>query len=51
MANNLIVYTFSAKFGLYNVDFEDPERPRTIKASGKYYKKVAETRCLVDLCE
>lgn len=34
------------KFGLYHVDFNDDERPRTIKKSGEYYKHVIATRRL-----
>jgi hypothetical protein len=36
---------------MYSVDFEDPDRPRTPKASATYYNKVITTRCLVDVCE
>ncbi|KAJ3666409.1 hypothetical protein Zmor_001851 [Zophobas morio] len=42
---------FSEKFGLYHVDFEDPERSRTPKASAEYYAQVIATRCLVDVCD
>jgi beta-glucosidase/6-phospho-beta-glucosidase/beta-galactosidase len=38
---------YSAKLGLYSVNFSDPDRPRTPKSSVKYYKTVLETRCLV----
>uniref|UniRef100_A0A671Q1N0 Lactase-phlorizin hydrolase-like n=1 Tax=Sinocyclocheilus anshuiensis TaxID=1608454 RepID=A0A671Q1N0_9TELE len=33
---------YSQRFGLHYVDFEDPERPRTPKASAYYYSKVTE---------
>lgn len=33
---------FSQKFGLYNVDFSDPDRPRTPKASARFYSSVIE---------
>ncbi|XP_068894407.1 myrosinase 1-like [Tenebrio molitor] len=42
---------YSERFGMYSVDFEDPDRPRTPKASAAYYKQVIATRCLVDVCE
>ncbi|XP_068893491.1 myrosinase 1-like [Tenebrio molitor] len=42
---------YNDKLGLYSVDFEDPDRPRTPKASAAYYKQVIATRCLVDVCE
>ena len=29
------------KFGLHSVDFEDPERPRTAKASAAFISKIA----------
>lgn len=31
---------YSLRFGLYRVDFEDPQRKRTPKLSARYYKKV-----------
>lgn len=42
---------YSEKFGLYSVDFEDPDRPRTAKVSATYIKNVIATRCLVRECE
>ncbi|XP_068894408.1 myrosinase 1-like [Tenebrio molitor] len=42
---------YSERFGMYSVDFEDSDRPRTPKASAAYYKQVIATRCLVDMCE
>ncbi|XP_063932750.1 myrosinase 1-like [Zophobas morio] len=42
---------YTVKFGLYSVDFDDPERPRTPKQSAAYYTKVITTRCLVETCE
>ncbi|XP_052129911.1 myrosinase 1 [Frankliniella occidentalis] len=35
---------FSLKFGLVHVDFEDPERPRTIKDSGRFIKQIITNR-------
>ncbi|CAG5040679.1 unnamed protein product [Parnassius apollo] len=34
---------YTTKFGLYEVDFEDPKRKRTPRASAKYYKEVIRT--------
>jgi beta-glucosidase/6-phospho-beta-glucosidase/beta-galactosidase len=42
---------YTEKFGLYQVDFTDPNRTRTIKSSAKFYKNVIATKCLVDTCE
>ncbi|XP_018573476.1 myrosinase 1-like [Anoplophora glabripennis] len=42
---------YTQKFGLYHVDFDSINRTRTPKTSAAYYKKVAETHCLVDTCE
>ncbi|KAJ3649784.1 hypothetical protein Zmor_021507 [Zophobas morio] len=42
---------YTEKFGLHQVDFGNPDRPRTAKSSAEYYKKVISTRCLVDVCE
>ncbi|XP_972032.1 myrosinase 1-like [Tribolium castaneum] len=41
---------YTQKFGLYSVNFSDPERPRTPKSSVNFYKNVIRTRCLVDRC-
>lgn len=37
---------FSAKFGLYRVNFTDPRRTRTPKASALFYKKVIQTKMI-----
>ncbi|XP_018571131.1 myrosinase 1 [Anoplophora glabripennis] len=42
---------YTEKFGLYQVDFSSKNRTRTAKPSVDYYKKVIQTRCLVDTCE
>ncbi|XP_018573477.2 lactase-phlorizin hydrolase [Anoplophora glabripennis] len=42
---------YTQKFGLYHVDFDSINRTRTPKASAAYYRKVAETHCLIDTCE
>lgn len=41
------IHYFSYKFGLYEVDFDDPERKRTAKRSAYYYKQVIATRCVL----
>ncbi|KAJ8943035.1 hypothetical protein NQ318_022579, partial [Aromia moschata] len=42
---------FTEKFGLYQVDFNNPNRTRTAKKSATFYKNVINTRCLLDSCE
>ncbi|KAJ8710545.1 hypothetical protein PYW08_009060 [Mythimna loreyi] len=37
---------YGAKFGLYSVDFEDQNRPRTARASARYYSNVAKTHSI-----
>jgi beta-glucosidase/6-phospho-beta-glucosidase/beta-galactosidase len=49
--HNEVNVRFREKFGLYQVDFTDPNRTRTIKSSAKFYKNVIATKCLVDTCE
>nr|WPM03636.1 glycoside hydrolase family 1 [Phyllotreta armoraciae] len=39
---------YSLKFGLYKVDFDTQDR--TPKSSAEYFRKVIETRCLVEKC-
>ncbi|CAH1131159.1 unnamed protein product [Ceutorhynchus assimilis] len=41
-------YGYSIQLGLYQIDFTDPDRPRTPKDSAGYYRQVVTTRCLVD---
>nr|WPM03620.1 glycoside hydrolase family 1 [Phyllotreta armoraciae] len=41
---------YTQKYGLYEVDFNSPNRTRTIRPSGEFYRKVTQTRCLVDNC-
>ncbi|XP_018565386.1 myrosinase 1-like [Anoplophora glabripennis] len=42
---------YSEKFGLYHVDFSDPDRKRTPKKSVQWYKKVVKERRIVELDE
>ncbi|KAJ3649797.1 hypothetical protein Zmor_021518 [Zophobas morio] len=42
---------YTVKFGLYQVDFDNPNRTRTIKSSAIYYKNVIANKCLVNTCE
>ncbi|XP_034235648.1 myrosinase 1-like [Thrips palmi] len=37
-------YGYAHKFGIYHVDFEDPNRPRTQKMSAKFYQRLIATR-------
>lgn len=39
---------FRERFGLIHVNFKDDDRTRTPKASAEFYKKVIETRCLLE---
>ncbi|XP_072400061.1 myrosinase 1-like [Diabrotica undecimpunctata] len=41
---------YTQKFGLYEVNFNDPNRTRTARPSVDFYKKTIKTRCLVDQC-
>ncbi|XP_072382699.1 myrosinase 1-like [Diabrotica undecimpunctata] len=41
---------YTVKFGLVNVDMNDPNRTRTKKDSFYYYQKVCQTHCIVDQC-
>ncbi|XP_065172696.1 myrosinase 1-like [Atheta coriaria] len=41
---------YLSKFGLYSVDFNNSARPRYEKDSAIYYKKLIETKCLIDSC-
>ncbi|XP_023022880.2 myrosinase 1 [Leptinotarsa decemlineata] len=43
-------FGFTNKFGLYNVDFNSPNRTRTPKKSATFYKNLIKTKCLVDKC-
>ncbi|CAH1953403.1 unnamed protein product [Acanthoscelides obtectus] len=37
---------YQSRFGLYHVDFSDPRRQRTMKASARYYKDIIKNRSL-----
>ena len=39
---------FSLKFGVHYVDFTDPERPRTPKASAAYLKEIISNNGFVE---
>ncbi|XP_013188038.1 myrosinase 1 [Amyelois transitella] len=39
---------YSERFGLYEVDYESPNRTRTARLSASYYSQIANTRCLPD---
>nr|XP_023020548.1 myrosinase 1-like isoform X1 [Leptinotarsa decemlineata]XP_023020549.1 myrosinase 1-like isoform X2 [Leptinotarsa decemlineata] len=41
---------YTQKYGLYQVDFDDPKRTRKPKKSADFYKKVCTTRCITDKC-
>ncbi|VEN45407.1 unnamed protein product [Callosobruchus maculatus] len=40
--------SYDVKYGLYHVDFNSPNRTRTMKKSAEYYKKVVATRSVVE---
>ncbi|XP_056630381.1 myrosinase 1-like [Diorhabda sublineata] len=42
---------YSERFGLYRVDFTNPERTRTPKLSAEYFKNVSSTKCIVYVSE
>ncbi len=49
VSNCVYLYRFfREKFGLHYVDFNDPERPRTPKASAAFYNKLAVDNGFVD---
>ncbi|KAF2890764.1 hypothetical protein ILUMI_15409, partial [Ignelater luminosus] len=37
---------YTIKFGLYYVNFTDPNRKRTVKASAKFYKDIIKSRAI-----
>ena len=39
---------YTEKFGLYYVDFDDPQRPRLAKNSARFYKQVITDRGFPD---
>lgn len=41
------------RFGMYQVNFTDPDRARTEKKSAKYYREVISRKCVVGMtaCE
>lgn len=39
-------YGYANRFGLFHVDFNDPEKPRTAKMSAEFYKRLVSTRKL-----
>uniref|UniRef100_A0A6P7HHG4 Beta-glucosidase 15 n=1 Tax=Diabrotica virgifera virgifera TaxID=50390 RepID=A0A6P7HHG4_DIAVI len=41
---------YTAKYGIYHVDFNNYNRTRTPKKSAEWYKHVIQTRCLTDIC-
>ncbi len=40
--------SFSDKFGVHSVDFDDPERPRTPKESSRYLADIVKTNGFVE---
>ncbi|XP_045780868.1 myrosinase 1-like isoform X2 [Maniola jurtina] len=37
---------FSERFGLYEVDYDSPNKVRTARSSAEYFKQLAQTRCI-----
>nr|WPM03635.1 glycoside hydrolase family 1 [Phyllotreta armoraciae] len=44
------LFGYTNKFGLFQVNFGDPKRTRRPKKSAEFYKKLIQTRCLVEKC-
>ena len=42
-----VFFNFSEKFGMHSVDFNDPNRPRTSKASSRFFKEIADNNGFV----
>ena len=40
MSLNILHKNFRQKFGLHHVDFNDPSRPRSPKASARFFKEI-----------
>ncbi|XP_060525642.1 myrosinase 1-like [Cylas formicarius] len=45
------IYGYRVKYGLVQIDFDNPNRTRTFKDSAKWYQKVIAARCLDEVCE
>ena len=43
---NTLLLSSSVKFGLYEVDFSDPERKRTPRTSAHYYRSIIKSHSL-----
>lgn len=41
-----VTIVYSARFGLYEIDFEDPKRPHTPRKSALVYKHIIKTRTI-----
>jgi len=41
------VFGYTERFGLHHVDFDDPSRPRTAKASAKFYSDLVRNNAFV----
>ncbi|KAK5638801.1 hypothetical protein RI129_013096 [Pyrocoelia pectoralis] len=48
MDNFALASGYTVKFGVYHVDFKDPNRKRTPKLSHKYFKELTKTRVVKD---
>ena len=42
------IYIHREKFGLHSVDFDDPSRPRTPKASSQFLKEIVTNNGFVE---
>jgi len=42
------VFGYTQRFGLHHVDFDDPSRPRTAKASAKFYADLVRNNAFVN---
>lgn len=50
MDNFQWAFGYTDQYGLYEVDFKSPNKTRTPRPSASFYRRIIETRCLVEHC-